>query len=148
MKHWIFFFLLSTSALAQGSLRSAYATASQSKKHAEQFFQKTQSIEGKSKAIDWAYKGAANMIYAQHVQKLEERKKYLQEGVQWIEKAVAKDPENPEIRFVRLSIQEHIPKVVKYKASVAADRAFLQEHLTRISDIELKTLIQHYLQPK
>jgi hypothetical protein len=65
--------------------------------------------------------------------KAKERLKLFKQGKAKLEAAIAADPENTEYRFLRLSIQEHTPKIVRYKADLEADKAFVIKHFSKLS---------------
>ena len=65
--------------------------------------------------------------------KAKERLKLFKQGKAKLEAAIAADPENAEYRFLRLSIQEHTPKIVRYKADLDADKAFVIKHFAKLS---------------
>jgi hypothetical protein len=46
---------------------------------------------------------------------------------------IAAEPDNVEYRFLRLSIQEHTPKIVGYKSNLEADKAFIIKHFAKLS---------------
>lgn len=52
----------------------------------------------------------------------------MKEGAKLIELAITAEPNNIEIRMVRLSIQENVPAIVGYKKNIAQDKAFILQH--------------------
>lgn len=91
-------------------IRKAYTSASSTKEHTAQFYQLMQGVSTNTPLLQ-AYKGAALMMYAKQSGKLRQS---LKEGKALIESAIEKEPENIELRMVRLSVQEHLPKIVPY----------------------------------
>ena len=65
--------------------------------------------------------------------KAKERLKLFKQGKAKLEAAIAADPDNTELRFLRLSIQEHSPKIVKYKKDLEGDKAFVIKHFGKLS---------------
>lgn len=61
-----------------------------------------------------------------------------------LEFAVASEPNNIEIRLIRLSIQEKVPKIVNYNKNKKEDKDFLLEHNKEQSG-NLKTYIKHFM---
>jgi hypothetical protein len=45
-----------------------------------------------------------------------------------IEYAVASEPNNIEIRMIRLSVQENVPMIVNYRGKKKEDKKFLLDH--------------------
>ena len=68
------------------------------------------------------YEGALLMKKADLVKKPKDRLKYFKEGRIKLETALMADNDNTEFHFLRLAIEEHAPKIVKYKADIAKDK--------------------------
>lgn len=79
-----------------------------------------------------AYAGAL-IIRKAGLPKAKERLKLFKQGKAKLEAAITAEPDNTEYRFLRLSIQEHTPKIVKYKADLEADKAFVIKHFAKLS---------------
>lgn len=92
-----------------------------------------------------AYKGAVLTLMAKHTKTVKEKKTSFIEGVQFLESAIAKAPKNIEIRYLRLSVQEHAPKVVKYNNNIEEDKLFLKEHYKIQKNTSLKAYIKSYV---
>ncbi len=82
-------------------------------------------IEKISKAPDGsdqsAYLGTMKMKQAEHQKTPKEKLALFKQGKDLLEKTIAKQPEKAEYRFLRLMIQEHAPKVLKYSANIKED---------------------------
>lgn len=92
-----------------------------------------------------AYKGAAMAMKAKFAGTREDRKTYFTEGVALLEYAAKSEPNNLEIRLVRLSIQENTPKIMNYKKEIAGDKAFIMQHL-ETQNGALQTYARNYIQ--
>jgi hypothetical protein len=92
----------------------------------------------------WAYKGAAITLKAKFAKTLKEKKRLFTEGVQWIENAVKSEPNNVEIRLIRLSIQENAPKILNYKKNIEEDKKLLLSNLEQ-QNLSLKEYIKKYI---
>jgi hypothetical protein len=79
-----------------------------------------------------AYAGAL-IIRKAGLPKAKERLKLFKEGKAKLETALANEPDNAEYHFLRLSIQEHAPKIVKYTGDLQADKAFVIKHFDKLS---------------
>jgi hypothetical protein len=79
-----------------------------------------------------AYAGAL-LIRKAGLPKVKARLKLFKEGKAKLEAALANDPDNTEYHFLRLTIQEHSPKIVKYRADLQADKAFVIKHFDKLS---------------
>lgn len=106
----------------------------------------TLSDVSETDAVLLAYKGAVATLKANFAKKVRDKKAYFTEGAQLIESAVEKDPQNIEIRYIRLSVQENAPKFLKYNDSIEDDKAFILTHLPNVKTKSLKAEITSYIQ--
>lgn len=141
----ILFFTGNVLTWAQSSeIRQSYHAATQSKEKAEAFYKLVKDVEYKDKAELVAYKGAAITLVARF-EPLTKRKAKVKEGIKWVEEAVSKAPNSVEVRLIRLSIQENLPKMFKYDGQIASDKKFIKDALPNIKDKELVEMINGYL---
>ena len=124
-------------------IRKAYTSASSTKEHTAQFYQLMQGVSTNTPLLQ-AYKGAALMMYAKQSGKLRQS---LKEGKALIESAIEKEPENIELRMVRLTVQEHLPKIVPYRSDIEEDRKYIHEHIAQQPQ-PLKKYIENYFKDK
>ena len=82
---------------------------------------------------DQGYMGAMLIRKAGAVARPAEKLKLFKAGRVKLETALLNDPGNTEFHFLRLSIQERAPKIVKYKANLEADKAFVIKHFSELS---------------
>jgi len=127
------------------NLRLLYKDATQSKEKAEAFYAPLHSVTQTDKPVLVAYKGAGLTLLARY-EKLAERGPKVKEAVHWIEQAVSDAPENVEIRLIRLSVQEHLPRFLKYHQNIEEDREVVQQALPSVKDESLKAMIQGYFE--
>ncbi len=91
-----------------------------------------------------AYEGALLMKKASVISRPFEKLNLFKSGHGKLEAAIAADRDNVEYRFLRLMIQEHAPKFLKYNDNLAEDAkmvqekfdglaAYLQQEITRYS---------------
>ncbi|WP_302900142.1 hypothetical protein [Mucilaginibacter sp. BT774] len=69
------------------------------------------------------YEGALLMRKAGLLKKPKDRLSTFKQGRIKLETALLADPENAELHFLRLIIEEHAPKIVKYHSDIEKDRA-------------------------
>ena len=127
------------------ALRLLYRDATQSEEKAQAFYTPLADVSKSDKPVLVAYKGAALALLARY-EKLTARGPKVKEAVPWIEQAVNDDPNNPEIRLIRLSVQEHLPKFLKYNSNIEDDRQFIQQTLPSINDTGLSAMINGYFE--
>jgi hypothetical protein len=148
MKKILVFCLFSISALAQdvAKLRKEFIAATSNQEASQVFLTSTAKLG--EKPLLQAYKGAALIIHAKYVKGIESKKKYAKDGITTLESAVQKDPQNVEIRTLRLSIQEQSPKILKYKSNIEEDRSFVKKALADLPEGALKTFVEGYIEGK
>ena len=71
------------------------------------------------------YEGALLMRKAGLVTRPAEKLKLFKAGRIKLETALQNDSDNPEFHFLRFAIEEHAPKIVKYRADLDADKAII-----------------------
>ena len=92
-----------------------------------------------------AYKGAVLTLKAKHSKTIKDKKTFFKEGVVLLESSIASNPKNIEIRFIRLSIQEYAPKIVRYNSNMEEDKLFIQQNYSTSKNEEVKKLIKNYI---
>ncbi len=138
------FFLWVNPVAQTAEIRNSYHAATKSETEANSFYNLVKNTKASDKPEMVAYKGAAKALLARY-EPLAKRKQKLKEGIEWVESAVAKSPKSVEIRLIRLSIQENIPKFLKYNENIEEDRKFIKEALPSIKDAGLVEMINGYL---
>lgn len=125
-------FRVSTEAnpYALPKLRQQYQQAAASKEAGEKFHQ-LMSAYTKHDAVVLAYKAAAEAIRARDASMFN-KLTYVQQASKQFEQAVQAGPANPEVRFLRLSVESNLPSFLGLSQHVDEDRQFL-----------LKTLLNH-----
>ena len=71
--------------------------------------------------------------------------KTFKAGVKKLEQEITNHPENTEYRFLRLSIQEHCPKILKYNKNITEDALVISNNYTK-QNSSLKKIIYKYAQ--
>lgn len=79
------------------------------------------------------YTGALLMKKAGLMKKPKDRLKFFKEGRIKLETALVADNENTEFHFLRLAIEEHAPKIVKYHADIERDKALVIKNFKNLS---------------
>lgn len=125
------------------TLRLLYRDATKSEEQAMAFYEPLAAVTKNDPPVLVAYKGAGLMLLARY-EKLAARGPKVKEAVPWIEQAVADEPDNAEIRLIRLSVQEHLPKFLKYNQHIEDDRQFIRQALPSLDDAGLKAMINGY----
>lgn len=106
------------------TVRSNFEKAGDSKGNTTIFYNSLKDYNGKDNTIA-AYKGAAFALQARYTGDRKHKKELFVAGAKDLEAAIAKDPTNVELRFIRLIIQENTPKILKYKGDLTTDKQMI-----------------------
>lgn len=141
----LLFFLNSFTNAPIGEIRRLYPTATSSEAASRAFAQKLSEVtEQTPDAVLVAYKGASIIMLSRFEKKISDKIKVLKEGASLIEKAVAKDSKDAEIRLIRLSIQENLPAIVSYKKNIQEDKNFILKNFDNQS-LSLKEYFKGFI---
>jgi hypothetical protein len=72
-------------------------------------------------AVEKAYKGVAIAMYAEVVSGVQKKFEVFDQGKALLEQAIRDDFYNPEIRFLRFSVQSKVPAIVGYDDQLEED---------------------------
>jgi hypothetical protein len=126
-------------------IRDAYKEASNDKTKVDALNRLLLSVTKEDEAVLVAYKGASTVLNARYSKILLDKKKMFIEGVSYIEHAIDKVPDEVELRFIRISIQENTPKFLKYKDNIEEDKQLILTQFNSINSSSLKNHIQDYI---
>ncbi|HTI58842.1 hypothetical protein [Mucilaginibacter sp.] len=79
------------------------------------------------------YTGALLMKKADLLRKNKDKLKSFKEGRIKLETALIAEPDNTEFHFLRLTIEEHAPRIVKYRSDIEKDKAFVIKNFKNLS---------------
>ncbi len=104
------------------------------------------STADETNAVVTAYKGVGIAMYAEIAKEVSSKLDYFNKGKALIEKAIQKDFYNPEIRFLRYSVQAEVPWVVGYSSNLEEDakiilNALKQNKIDRTSSFWKKAIL-------
>jgi len=126
-------------------VRKQYKATVLSQVKTEILYTKLQKITKKDNKVLVAYKGAVTALFAKKQKGAKTKKEFFEKGVDLIEYAVKSNPNNIEIRFVRLTVQQNSPKFLKYNKQISADKNFLKTHFKAVKSKVLKKYILEYI---
>lgn len=138
-----FFILANAQAIELDYLRENYEKAVTDRDLCEKLIDTLSN--GNQNAIHQAYLGAFQTIWANHVFNPLSKLKTFREGKKNLEQAIETEPNNVEMRFLRLSIQKNCPEILGYNDAVISDKAFLETNKKNIESSKLKTMIDSLL---
>lgn len=127
------------------TIRIAYKEAAQDKSKVIALNQMLTDVKKTDDVVLVAYKGAAIALLAKQKKTVKEKRNMFIEGVSLLEFAIKKEPNAIEPRFIRLSIQENSPKLLKYKSNIDEDKFFLLKQFKTIKSPSLRNHIKDYI---
>ncbi len=102
------------------------------------------SLQSESEnSLNKAYSGALLMKKSNFLKVPAKKVKIFKQGRKLLEKEINNYPKNIEYRFLRLTIQEHAPKVVKYNKNIVEDKSAIISNYNSLNKF-LKKYIQEY----
>lgn len=126
-------------------LRLEYSTATMDMHTAEALSESLATISKEDDATRLGYKGALLTVKAKFTRPIKDKKRYFKEGVSLLENAISMEPENIELRCLRMGVQENSPKILKYKGNIDTDKQFLIDNFNSVKNVEIKELIAGYV---
>lgn len=123
------------------SLRNSYAKANLSNDNTEAFINLAEKQTG-SDAVTNGYKAAAQIMEAKIAKK--NRKALVKTGATSLESIIKSNPNIIELRVIRLSVQENIPKIVGYRGGIKDDKAFIINNYSK-QNTSLKTYVKKFV---
>ncbi|SKB65072.1 hypothetical protein SAMN05660477_00494 [Soonwooa buanensis] len=91
------------------------------------------------------YLGGLQTIWANHVFSIMSKLNTFKEGKKNIEEAIKKEPDNVELRFIRLSVQKNAPSFLGYKSNITEDIQFIKNNRSQIKSPVLNRHIESLL---
>ncbi len=127
------------------SLRETYPQAVQDSAIATELGEQLAGVDEGSKPVLLAYKGAVLTLKARFSKKKSDKKEFFKEGVGLIEAAIAAEPENLEIRYLRLGVQENSPRFLGYHKNIEEDKDFILKNYASVSSAGLRRVIKDFV---
>ena len=90
-----------------------------------------------------AYEGILLMRKAGLTGKPKDKLHFFKAGRTKFQIAFMADSNNTEFRFLRLGIQEHAPKIVKYHSNIFADKAYIKEHFKSLPPVVQHAVLEY-----
>ena len=91
------------------------------------------------------YLGAYQTLWANHASNPFEKFSTFTKGKKNLEKSIAMDSQNIEMRILRLSVQKNAPGFLGYKANIREDRDFILKNKLLETDEDVQNLIKRVL---
>lgn len=124
------------------TLRNSYSKANQSNENAKNFIELAEKKSSPDAVIS-AYKAAAKVLEAKVTTEKNKRKSFVKAGATSLEGLIKGNPNNAELRVIRMSVQENIPKIVGYNKNLKEDKTFLITNYGK-QNADLKSYIKQF----
>ncbi|WP_207435019.1 hypothetical protein [Sabulibacter ruber] len=98
-----------------------YQTAAKDEAIAKKFISLMDKYQGND-PLKLGYKAVSHAIMAKHVWSPINKIKYLRQSAAVFEQAVALDKQDPEVRFLRFSIENYIPRYLNMSPNLEEDK--------------------------
>lgn len=129
-------------------LRGEYLEASKNEAAAERFNKKMRAYKEKDPVI-LAYKAASEAVMAKYVWNPYSKLKQIKIAAAIFEVAVELDSDNPEIRFLRFTVEHYVPRYLNLSQNIEEDKkvmiSSLKAHPKSGISTELARTIQDFL---
>ena len=134
-------FLMSNITYSQAynidQLRKDYIEAISNSDKADELCHELSAIKNPD-ALLLAYLGSAQAIRAKHAWNPVNKLSYLKQGFKTMDKAVAKDPNQLEVRFLRFSLQFYVPTFLGYSKNIDTDKVKIIDLIRKNDVVDLK----------
>ncbi|GAA3761866.1 hypothetical protein [Flavobacterium ginsengiterrae] len=130
------------------SIRKIYPDVAKSEANAKEFTEKLSGVSNNDEKILVAYKAASILVDSKFESIMGSKISRFKEGAKLLEATLKSDPNNIEIRMIRLSIQEDVPGITGYKKNIKEDKKFITEHYPAQSGALKEYLKDFVLQSK
>ncbi len=132
-------------------LRQEFLKASKDEEAAKHFYDKM-STYNQQHPVKLAYKAVAGAIMAKYTWNAYSKLKYVNTALDTFEKAVTMDEHNPEIRFLRFTLEFYIPRYLGLSNHLQEDKRLVIEGLKKYSEfgmsVELARAIKDFMVSK
>jgi hypothetical protein len=143
-------FFLSVSLYARvpsiNEVRMLYEKAATNEKTCKQLIDLLEPYNEKNNPLLFGYKAVATMLMAKHVFFPFTKLSYFNKGKKMLGKSVEADEKNVELRFLRFTIQTHVPFFLGYTDDIKNDKIFILKFYQGITDPSLKNFMLPVLQ--
>ena len=136
----------SNDAVSISTIRDAYKVCNESRENADAFYELTKKALQKEDPIYKGYHGAALALKAAFSWNPISKLSYFNKGKKLIDESIELDPNNIELRMIRLSIQSNTPKIVGYYKNIEEDRDFIRDNIDNVTSEEQKEYIQGFIE--
>lgn len=128
------------------TVREDYRKASESEEATKALYDDLTAVGKNDETVLVAYKGAVTTMMAEYAQGIKDKKTFFKEGKELLEHAIEAEPKNVEIRCIRLSVQENVPKITGYYKNKDEDKQFILDNYSTLKDNGAKEFVKGFVQ--
>lgn len=128
---FLFIFFLTSFSLHAGQieeLRKKYKAAASNSKEAQELYQQLSAKKIENPVVK-AYLGAAQALMARDAKPLHKKMDFIKRSSRSFEQAIQQDKDNVEIRFLRFSINQNLPRALQDKQKMEDDKVAMIKNL-------------------
>lgn len=141
------FLTLNSQSFSIHALRKAYKICADNEEVTEKWLNFFEKHDVDNDVLWLAYKGGFYIAKSKHASVFS-KLSWFNKGKKILEKAIAKNPNLAELRFIRYSIQYNVPKILGYNHNLEEDKKFILNHIHQIDDEEYQKDILNYVKGK
>lgn len=105
------------------------------KRNAGKFYKQMKAVKESDEPIMVGFKGMAEILMCKHVLNPFTRLSHFNKGKEFLEMAIKRSANNPELLFFRLSTQTNVPSLLKYNENINHDKEMLIGYLVKNKDL-------------
>lgn len=136
---------LSSQVLSLAEIRTEFPKAVKEEESCSGLYKKMLRGSDTSDAVWMAYHGTITATMAKYTLNPFRKLQYFKDGKILLEKSIAKDSKNIEIRFLRFTVQDHCPFFLDYHQELETDKKYILDNLQNASSPRLKKAIVNYI---
>ena len=126
--------------------RALLQTGEKSEKSAKTLIDKsTTAYKNSKEPVYLGFLAVGKFFMAKHAFNPLKKMSYFNEGKKLMESSLKAEPDNLEVRLMRLITQESVPKILGYSQNISEDRTYLTRSYKNTEDEDLKIYIKDYL---
>jgi len=126
------------------TIRKMYSDVAKSETNAKEFTERLSGVSNSDEKILVAYKAASILLESKFESIIGSKISRFKEGAKLLEATLKSDPNNIEIRMIRLSIQEDVPGITGYKKNIKEDKKFITAHYSE-QNAALKEYLKNFV---
>ena len=126
-------------------VRKAVPVIFQDEEASKRMATRFENVEVKDKPVLMGYKGAVVMAQGRHSANPLTKLRTFNEGRALLDTAIALDPRSIELRFLRLSIQVNVPRILGYSEQVTEDKAFIDRNLSSVDSDDFRQQVTNFI---